>query len=122
MSTPVQIPLDSHYRGDKWVGIPVIGPVVVNGVTPSGALSRIRMHLVHPTGAVFRMDSDAGEDPDAPIVIDDSATWEAHVPEVQNFVQLAGQWKWDMEFYEGSDTSPQTLYFGSLNVRSDITR
>jgi hypothetical protein len=122
MSTPVRISLTPHYLGDKWVGIPSIGPVKINGATPTATLARIRMHLVHQNGTVFRLDSDSGETPDAPITINSAANWTAHIPEVQDFVSAPGKWVWDMEFYQTGDTSPITLYAGVLNVTPDITR
>jgi hypothetical protein len=117
----VEIPLNDHRRGDKWPGIPSIGPVLINGAQPDDPLARVRMQFRHTTGARFRLDSDASADRDAPIVIDDAAAWEASVPEVASFLPRAGSWSWDMEFYETGDTAPLTLYKGTLVVHPDIT-
>ncbi len=118
----VNIDLEDAKRGDKWVGIPVIGPILINGSMPTAALARIRMWFTHPDGAVFKLDSDTDQAPDAPITITDEDTWEAVVPEVQSFLPISGDWTWDMEFYATGDTDPLTLYKGVITVNSDITR
>lgn len=119
----VTIDLLPHKRGDKWVGIPQIGPVLVNGQTPAGKLTRIHCKFVHtPSDSVFVLDSVAENSPDAPIVITNEDTWAANVPEVQEFLPVAGEWFWDMEFYEEGDTSPLTFYKGKLTVNNDVTK
>lgn len=118
----VKVPLADHKRGDRWPGIPSIGPVVINGSQPAATLARIRMQFRHSTGSVFCLDSDAATSPDAPIVIDNATTWAAHVAEVQSFLPLVGRWDWDMEFYETGSTGPLTLYRGQLTVHADITK
>jgi hypothetical protein len=118
----VNIDLDYHKRGDRWNGIPIIGPILVNGVTPTGALTGIRMQFKNNKGSVFRLHSDTGQLPDAPISIDSGDTWVASVPEVENFVPVAGDWDWDMEFYESGKAGPLTFYKGILTVLEDVTR
>lgn len=115
----VTIDLPIHKVKDKWIGIGTIGPILVAGVTPSATLSRVRMTLKKRTN-VFILDSESGDDVDAPITIVNGTTWEASIPEVQDFVLLDGDWNWDMEFYAGSDTSPQTFYEGILTVTPDV--
>ena len=114
----VTIALPEHKRGDRWPGIPIIGPVLVNALTPAGALERVRMTLRHPSGALYQIDSNAGAD--APVTLTDAAAWQAAIPVVQDFVALAGKWSWDMEFWEAGNTSPQTFYQGVLTVYDDI--
>lgn len=122
MSYPVTIKdIPPHIRGDRWLGIHSIGPVLINGTAPENILTRIRMHFVCGN-QTFRLDSDSGTSPDAPIVIDDAATWEAHVDEIENFLPSAGVWSWDMEFYEDGKTNPLTLYQGQITVKDDKTR
>ncbi len=118
----VNIQLATHRLGDKWVGISAIGPVTIgdDALQPDNALTRVRMHFKKGSDT-FRLDSDAGENPDAPIVITDAATWEANVPEVMDFVTKSGKWKWDMEFYQTGESSPLTFYHGTLEVTSDVT-
>lgn len=117
----VEITIPDHKRGDRWPGIAAIGPVIINGSQPANALTRVRMHLKN--GAVtYKLDSDAGQAPDAPIVISNAATWAANIPEVETFLATSGRWTWDMEFYEAGKTSPLTLYKGTLTVANDITR
>lgn len=120
----VEIPLPDHKRGDRWPGIPVIGPVLVNGSTPSEALARVVMtlKLKQPSGRpekVYKLDSDA-TDRDAPITIDNAATWAASVPPVQEFVDEAGEWFWDMAFYDAVNSGPLTFYKGILKVNPDV--
>lgn len=119
----VEIALPDHVRGDRWPGIAAIGPVTIDGAAPTAPLARVRMHLRHWLlgRAVYRLDSDAAER-DAPIVIDHAAQWRAHVPAVQQFVTLAGKWRWDMEFYGQGDSAPLTLYRGTLTVHDDVTQ
>jgi hypothetical protein len=121
MSIPVNIDLSSHKRGDLWEGITAIGPVLINGLQPTEALSRVRMHFVKRKD-VFTLDSDSIKLPDAPITISNATTWEVVVPEVQKFIPTAGIWAWDMEFYSGSNTAPQTFYSGTITVIDDITK
>lgn len=115
-NAPVKIDLGSHTLGDKWLGIAKIGPVLVNGSTPDGALTRVRM-VFEMGSSSFVLDSDGSVSPDAPITIDDAATWEARVPEVQSFLGSAGRWAWTMSFYEGADTGPLTFYRGVVVVK-----
>ena len=116
-----QIPLLAHKRGDKWPGIASIGPVIINGSQPAATLARIRMHFKKDT-LVYKFDTDA-TDRDAPITISNATTWEATVPEdnTGNFCNEAGEWAWDMEFYETGSAAPLTLYKGIICVNPDTT-
>lgn len=117
----VEINLPDHKRGDRWPGIAAIGPVIINGSQPENSLLRVRMHL--KLGSVtYRLDSDAGQSPDAPIIISNATTWAVNIPEIETFLPSNGRWGWDMEFYETGKTSPLTLYKGVLLVATDITR
>jgi hypothetical protein len=109
-----------HKRGDRWVGVSSIGPVKVNGSQPTVSLERVRMQF-RRKDEVFRLDTDDSKR-DAPIVIDDSVTWEASIPEVPIFLKRAGVWEWDMEFWEAGAEAPLTFYKGSIEVFDDITR
>lgn len=134
MSSPadytVEIELPAHKRGDEWIGIALIGPVIVNGSTPAETLARVVMTLERIAPAVvngvpvepdrFILDSVAGDAVDAPIVIDNATTWQARIPAVPDFVQKAGDWKWDISFYRTDKTSPQTFYKGTLHVYDDV--
>ena len=121
MSIPVDIALFDHKRGDLWEGIPTIGPVLINSAQPVDELTRVRMHFTKRK-STFKLDSDSTEEPDAPITISNAVTWEATIPEVQEFIPCAGDWSWDMEFYSGSNTAPQTFYSGTITVIDDITK
>lgn len=116
----VEVDLPSYKRGDIWPGM-LFGPVVVNGVTPDEPLTRVRMNFVMGS-RIFRFDSDASEYHDALITITDSTLWTATVPEVEEFLDYSGDWSWDAEFYEGTNTSPLTFYKGVLEVSGDVTR
>ncbi len=122
MSYPAVIALPDHPRGDRWVPVQ-IGPITIDDETPSNALTRIRWTFVHAaTGESYRLDTMAASNPDAPITITNSATWLANVAEIQQFLSLAGDWSWDMEFFEATKTGPRTLYRGSITITQDITR
>lgn len=119
----VNIDLPDHKRGDRWPGIPVGGPVIIDTLQPTNALTRIRWHFVHrPSGTIFRMDSDSSTTPDAAITIGNPVTWSWSIAEVQDFLSRAGAWDWDAEFYEQGEESPLTLYKGTITVNSDTTR
>ena len=119
----VNIDLPDYKRGDRWPGVPVGGPVLIDGAQPANALTRIRWHFVHRgSSTVYRMDSDATEAPDAPITIADAVTWEWNVPEIEDFLPRGGKWDWDAEFYETGKEKPLTIYEGVLEVNSDHTR
>lgn len=115
----VSIDLPDHKRGDLWPGIPLIGPVVINEATPALSLSRIRMTL-RKGGSVFIIDSESNATRNAPAVITDATHWQAEIPEIGDFVQAAGDWKWDMEFWESGKTAPITCYQGTLTVHADV--
>jgi len=116
----VTINIPDHKLGDKWPGIATIGPVLVDGVTPSGVMARVRMNLKHELGSRYFLDSEATANPNAPITRNNEVTWLASIAPVQDFLPLAGDWTWDMAFWEGSDTSPLTFYKGVLTVEPDI--
>jgi hypothetical protein len=118
----VEIALPDHKRGDRWPGISSIGPILINGSTPAGALARVSMHFIKAGGGIYRLDSDAATTPDAPITISNASTWAVVIPEVQDFLPTSGKWRWDMEFYETGKSSPWTLYKGELLVGNDITK
>jgi len=117
----VTIALPDHKRGDRWPGIASIGPVLINGLQPENSLLRVRMHI-KLSNVIYKLDSDAGQSPDAPIVISNATTWAVNIPEIETFLPSNGRWMWDMEFYESGKTSPLTLYKGFLSVATDITR
>ena len=117
----VNIDLPDHKRGDKWLGISSIGPVLINDAQPAATLARVRMHFVHSSGQIYRLDSSDTPQRDAPVTISNATTWTASVPAVQSFLSVAGDWSWDMEFYATGDTAPLTLYSGVITVHDDIT-
>jgi hypothetical protein len=114
------IRLNDHKRGDKWVGIPSIGPVTINEAQPSLELVRVRMQF-RKGSSVYKLDTDVS-DRDAPITIVDSTTWEVTVPEVDDgFLQTKGCWEWDMEFWEDGKNAPITLFKGDIEIHEDVT-
>ena len=122
-SYAVVIDLPDHVRGDRWVGIGAIGPVLINGVTPANALTRIVMRFMRrgdglEAAQLYVIDSQAGAN--ALVVISNAATWQGSIAPVQNFLPLAGEWAWDMAFYDAGNASPLTLYTGVLTVQSDV--
>lgn len=116
-----KVTLTAYTRGDRWIGIQSIGPVTINDATPSNSLTRVRMQF-RQDALVFSLDSDAGQSPDAPIVIDNATTWIASVPEVESFLTSTGTWNFDIEFYETGKTSPLTLVSGTIQVCEDVTQ
>lgn len=117
----IRVKLEPAKRGDKWQGIPTIGPVTVNGSPPTFPLSRIRAHF-RKSGVVGMMLDSHGEAGSHSIIITNADTWLAHVPEIQPLPLDSGDWEWDMEFWEGNDTAPQTFYSGTLRVTNDVTK
>lgn len=121
MSTPVTVTLADHTRGDKWREITAIGPMIVNGVQPDQPLARVRMQFVSRENQKrYIIDSDPSQFRNAPAVIVNATTWEADIPEIQDFLPTYGIWDWDMEFYAGTDTSPRTFYKGFFTVLRDV--
>lgn len=83
MSLPL-VKLEPHVAGDTWVGIPTIGPLLINGLQPGVAAARMRLTLTlsrSQTVASVEFDTEAGEGI-LPITIVDAATWEFTIPEV----------------------------------------
>jgi hypothetical protein len=122
----VTIDLPDHKRGDEWIGF-LVGPVLVDGATPAEQLSRVRMNFFLPGVGSHRfvLDSDNSADRDAPITITNATLWVAQsgVPgdfEIDEFVQYAGDWHWDMAFWRGDKVSPRTFYKGVLRVTEDV--
>lgn len=126
MSLPVQINMLATTAGDKWHGIPTIGPVLIRenqddpGTAPSFPLSRVRMQFRRNGQLGMTLDSNGSGD--YPIQISNAATWLVHFPEIQPLPLGAGIWQTDVEFWEGTDTAPQTFYKATLIVAQDITR
>ncbi len=117
----VTIPLPDTKRGDKWPGVPTIGPILINGAQPTAELARIRMTF-RKGKSTFTLDSDPAATPDAPIVISNATTWAANIPAVQSFLPEAGSWSWDMEFFSAGDSNPLTFYQGVIIVHPDVPR
>jgi hypothetical protein len=102
--------------GDRWIGITTIGPITINSQTPGNALTRVVMTF--RLGAErFTLDS-SGTSPG--ITISNAATWLVTIPARDSFLSLAGKWSWDLEFYQTGQTSPLTLYEGTLTVHDDV--
>ena len=99
--------------GDRWVGV-TIGPVTVNGDTPSQTLSRVVMTF-RLGATTFTLDSDDGD-----ITISDSATWEVEIPAQDSFLPRSGKWQWELVFWRTGVTSPWTLYRGVLVCHDDL--
>jgi hypothetical protein len=113
--------LPDHKLGDRWVGIAQIGPVTINGATPTAPLTRIRMQF-RQGSLLYTLDSDSeASDADAEIDLDNAATWQASIPEVDEFLSASGLWSYDIEFYDDDHESPLTLYQGTINVHPHIT-
>lgn len=110
----VTVNLSDHNLDDRWWGIAQIGPVLVNTIQPSNALTRVVCTFKRNGLYPFVFDSDAGAD--GTITINDAATWDAMIPDDQDFVTFAGDWDWYMQFYEATKTYPLTLYKGVLTV------
>jgi len=118
----VNIDIPDHKQGDRWEGMSIIGPITINGTTPAGALSRVRMQL-RKGGNTYTLDSDGSTSPDAPISIDNAATWEASIAPVEGFLSATfGDWSWDMEFYQADKAGVLTLYKGVITVHPDVTK
>lgn len=116
----VKINLAPVKRGDKWRGVPTIGPVLVNGIVPSFPLARVRAQFKRSGQLGMTLDSNGNGD--HPIVIHTPETWFASIPPIQPLPLGAGSWEWDMEFYAEGDTAPETYYYGVLEVITDVTR
>ncbi len=109
----VNIDLPATVLGDEWTGLS-IGPVVVTGIT-QGNLTRITMGFVGPISPVpYTADSNGLGD--ALITITNAGTWEAIIAPVASFLPAAGEWKWDMKFYNTGNVTPITLYSGVITV------
>ena len=106
-----RITLEGHVLGDKWQGIPVIGPILVNAAQPAVTLARVVMTLIQTGATTVTLDSDISG-----ITISNATTWEVTIPQLQTFVTTAGDWDWNIQFYSTGDTNPQTYYYGVLKV------
>lgn len=101
---------------DRWIGIGTIGPVTINGSTPSAALTRVVMNF--RLGATTYTLDTAGTSPG--IVISNAATWVATIAARDDFLPRAGLWEFDLEFYFTGATSPYTLYRGQIRVHDEV--
>lgn len=117
-SYAVKKTLPDYILGDAWLGIPVIGPVTLVGVT-QGTLSRIELQFISPSKlTTFVFDSTAGAD--GAIVIDDTLTWEAHIDPTTDFIQELGVWTWSMRFTHSASMSPITCFEGEITVTNPV--
>ena len=122
----VEIFPGDHKRGDEWPGMSV-GPVLIGDppAQPADALLRVRAHYILSVQGdiIYRFDSDVGESPDAPIVIDNATTWEVTFTEVlDGWLPLAGNWRFDIEFFRTGSAAPRTIYKGVQVVHDDVTK
>jgi hypothetical protein len=116
---PVRVPFSApHVLGDKWSGIPLFGPVTVieegsqdPPVSPSAPLQRVVMEFKKDGRVVLTLDSSTND-----IDILNVNTWEGTVKERQNFLTQVGNYSWVMRFYAVGNTSPETFYYGNLEV------
>lgn len=96
MSIPI-VNLADHIQGDTWPGIPVIGPILINGAQPGAAAARVQLSFTRintATRVVVSFDSQS-ETGTFPINIVDAATWEFEIPEVDygDFTVTAGKYE-----------------------------
>ncbi|QJE95969.1 hypothetical protein [Luteolibacter luteus] len=117
---PAEIYIKPHRRGDNWRGIPSIGPILIDSAQPERPLTRVRMQFRKSNVAHFTIDSNGSGD--APAVIVNATTWEAMIPEVKGLSLPAGTYDFDIEYYAGEDTTPETYHFGFFKVTLDSTR
>lgn len=107
--------LDPHVEGDNWVGIPVIGPMTVDGVRPSASLAGVRMIFFQEVISCSELilTNESGH-----IIIEDEVTWEFSIPEVPSgdFTLKAGSYKWVIETTD-ADGVVRSLLNGILEVR-----
>ncbi len=102
---------DTHLS-DRWIGM-TVGPVTVNSATPDSALTRVRMTF-RLGQTTYKLDTVG----DQGITITNASTWTASIAARDDFLPLAGKWKWVLEFWFGQD-DPWTLYSGTLRVWDD---
>lgn len=101
--------------GDRWIGV-TVGPVTINGSTPSRALERVVMTF-RIGQSTFTLDSDEEDDD---VEITDADSWEVSFAARDDFLERAGKWQWDMAFFSEGYDSPWTLYSGVIKVHDDI--
>jgi hypothetical protein len=120
MSKPVNIPFESHYRNDTWDGVPVIGPILINGLQPAASLVSARMDFRQPVSKVLghRLSTTPGVG-EGTVTIVDATTWEMTIPE-QDLPLDAGRWEWDLETTDTNGTV-KTYYRGTQPVTGDKT-
>ena len=109
------VSLNDYKLGDRWVGIATIGPITINESQPSNSLTRIRLQFTNGSDT-FTLDSVGSNG----IVISNATTWEATIAARDVFLASSGEWNWDMEFYQSGQTSPLTLYKGTITVYQDV--
>jgi hypothetical protein len=120
MSTPVNIPFEPHYRNDTWDGVPIIGPVKINGLQPVVALASARMDFRSFGSKVLghRLSTAPGVG-EGTIAIVNAVTWEMTIPE-QDLPLEAGRWDWDLETTDVNGRV-KTYYKGTQPVIGDKT-
>ena len=116
----VTIELNSHKRGNLWIGILELGPVTINGEQPEAPLKRVCMAFAHASGSSILLDSDEGAD--GVIDILDPELWKATIPKQGGLFPLAGGWKFDIQFFEEGQEYPLTLYKGVLDVVDGVLK
>ena len=120
--TPANIPFDNLVAGNQWLGVQLIGPVLINGVSPSTALASVRMAFrkapddITPA-YVLATTPQAGQ---GSITINNASTWSVTIPE-QPLPLAPGNWVWAIQFVDTLGTI-STLFEGSLTVLPNIAR
>ena len=122
MSLPI-VTLEDHIEGDTFSGIPVIGPIIINGSAPGTAAARVQLSLQrvpYKTGAKVLFDSEEVEG-SFPITIVDPDTWEFSVPEVswENFTLPEGKYQGHLQITDISNVR-LTTHDVRMEVKPDI--
>ncbi len=115
---PEYIDLPSYVSGDLWLGIALIGPVLVDGQPPALALAKVEMIFKRASSdvsATFLLTSETPLIPNqGPMVITSPSLWTVNVPP-QVLALAPRTWKWSMVFTD-ADGNRYTYLAGTLPV------
>lgn len=121
---PQNITIDPFVEGDEWDGITAVsiavGPEGGPYVPPADALARVTMRFRKKCGRaedVVELSSEVATQ----VVIDDTEAWEFHFPPQVIAGLTGGEWDWQIQLRDASDSgTPKTYFAGVVAVISKV--
>ena len=115
----VKVVTDPHKRGDTWIGILSIGPILINNLPPISSVVSCRIQYRSSSGVLGYELNSVPAIGKGIITIVNAVTWVFNIP--KQFLPLeTGNWDWDFETVD-STGAIDTYYRGTQTILADIS-